>query len=225
MRVLIVEDDEALLGVITRGLKEEGFDITKAKDGEEGFRLAMQETFDCIILDVMLPRLDGISLCRRLRKQDRQTPVIMLTVLNEVTDRVRGLEAGADDYLGKPFSFEELLARIRALIRRGSLTNRETLRHGDISLDSAALTATRAGKHAELTPKEFQLLGYFLRNPHRIVTEQELIEKVWGLGFDPQTNILNVYLHRLRAKLHIEAHPPIIETIRGEGYRLHVGDK
>ena len=220
MKILIIEDDNGLADVLVRGLREEQFTVDRAPDGDSGFSMALARDYDCLILDIMLPGIDGVEVCRRLREQQYHVPIIMLTVKNEVADRVQALEAGADDYVAKPFSFDELLARIRAQIRRNSVFSGEELRHGDLELDAKTLTALRSGVVTELTPKEYQLLSYFIRHSGRVVTEKELIENVWGLTFDPQTNVVNVYLHRLRGKLHIDGRGPVIKTIRGKGYRL-----
>jgi len=220
MKILIIEDDNALADVLVRGLKEEQFAVDRAPDGDSGLSMALAGEYDCLILDIMLPGIDGVEVCRRLRREQYHVPIIMLTVKNEVADRVQALEAGADDYVAKPFSFDELLARIRAQIRRNSVFSGEELRHGDLELDAKTLTALRSGVVTELTPKEYQLLSYFIRHSGRVVTEKELIENVWGLTFDPQTNVVNVYLHRLRGKLHIDGRGPVIKTIRGKGYRL-----
>jgi DNA-binding response OmpR family regulator len=220
MRLLIVEDDVELATMLARGFAEEGFEVEREEDGPTGLSAALVRDHDCVLLDVMLPGIDGMEVCRRLRRDDRIVPVIMLTVRNEVRDRVSGLDAGADDYVTKPFSFEELLARVRAQIRRSELAATLDDRCGDLALDARTLSATRAGRKVELTPKEFQLLAYFVHRAGEVVTEREVIEDVWGLSFVPQTNVLNVYLHRLRKKLHAGGRPSVIETIRGRGFRL-----
>jgi two-component system copper resistance phosphate regulon response regulator CusR len=220
MRLLIVEDDRKLAGVLQKGLAEEGFEIACAADGDSGLRLALEQAFDCILLDIMLPGRDGLSVCRKLRGKKKTTPVIMLTVKGEVADKVRGLEAGADDYLAKPFAFDELLARIQASIRRTTEYADLVLRYRDLELNPLSRTAVRAGKSFELTPKECSLLEYLMRNSGRIVAEDELLENVWGLRFDPQTNVVNVYLHHLRKKVDQGSDWKLIQTIPGRGYRL-----
>lgn len=220
MKLLIVEDDAGLSGILARGLKEEQFDVVVAEDGESGLSAVIDNDFDCVILDVMLPGLDGFSLCRRLREKGRKTPVLMLTVKNAVEDKVAGLSAGADDYLAKPFAFTELLARIHALIRRRNQYADHHLHYQDLELDLFVRKAVRAGRVLDLTPKEFVLLEHLMRNTGRIVSEKELIETVWGLSFDPQTNIVNVYFHHLRKKIDQEGLPRLIHTVRGRGFLL-----
>jgi len=220
MRLLIVEDDQKLAGVLKKGLSEEGFEVSCAADGDSGLKMAQDKTFDCILLDVMLPGRDGLSVCRELREKKKTTPVIMLTVKGEVEDKVRGLEAGADDYLAKPFAFDELLARIQASIRRTTEYADPVLRYRDLELNPLSRLAVRAGKEFELTPKECSLLEFLLRNPGQVVAEDELLENVWGLHFDPQTNVVNVYLHHLRKKVDQDFEPKLIHTVPGRGYRL-----
>ncbi len=223
MRLLIVEDDAKLSGILRQGLSEEGFDVACAADGDSGLKMALEQAFDCILLDIMLPGLDGLSVCRKLREDKRTTPVIMLTVKGEVEDKVRGLEAGADDYLAKPFAFDELLARIQASIRRTTEYTDPVLRYRDLELNPLTRQAVRAGASFDLTPKECSLLEYLMRNPGRVVSEDELLENVWGLRFDPQTNVVNVYLHHLRKKVDQDFEQKLIQTIPGRGYRLGGG--
>ena len=220
MRLLIVEDDAKLAGVLQKGLSEEGFEIACAADGDSGLRMALEQAFDCILLDIMLPGRDGLSVCRELRGKRKTTPVIMLTVKGEVEDKVRGLDAGADDYLAKPFAFDELLARIQASIRRTTEYADPVLRCQDLELNPLSRSVVRAGKSFELTPKECSLLEFLMRNPGRVVAEEELLENVWGLNFDPQTNVVNVYLHHLRKKVDQGFSRKLIHTIPGQGYRL-----
>jgi two-component system, OmpR family, copper resistance phosphate regulon response regulator CusR len=220
MKLLIVEDDAALADMLRRGFEEEEIAVTVAKDGPGGLESAMGEDFDCVILDVMLPGLDGISICKSMRERGNKTPVLMLTVKSSVADKIMGLSVGADDYLTKPFSFEELLARVRALIRRHQEYADHFLHFADLEIDLLARKAVRAGAVLDLTPKEFALTEYLMRNAGRVVGEQELIEAVWGLSFDPQTNVLNVFLHHLRRKLDREGLPRLIQTVRGHGYRM-----
>ncbi len=220
MRVAIIEDDASLAQVLRQGLGEEGFDAELFPDGAAGLAAGRSGRFDLLLLDVMLPALDGLSVCRRLRAEGVTTPVVMLTVKDEVADRVAGLDAGADDYLSKPFSFDELVARVRAQLRR----NRDygaRLRVGDdLELDLAARCALRAGRVVELTGKEFELLRYLAAHAGEVLCEKAIIEEVWQLDFDPGTNVVNVYIHRLRRKLD-HGHPrPIIHTVRGQGFRL-----
>ncbi len=220
MRLLIVEDDRQLGGILEKGLAEEGFAVTRAADGDLGLRLALEQAFDCILLDVMLPGRDGFSLCGELRRSKKTTPVIMLTVKGEIEDRVRGLQAGADDYLAKPFAFDELLARIHAHIRRTTEYADALLRYRDLELNPYSRRAARSGRSFELTPKECLLLEYLMRNPGRIVTERELLQNVWGLSFDPRTNVVCVYLHHLRKKVDRGFDAKLVHTVPGRGYRL-----
>jgi len=220
MRILTIEDDENLANMLYRGLSEEGYSIDWAKDGEIGLAMALKNHYDCILLDLMLPKLDGISLCRQLRENNRRQPVIMLTVKSTVEDKVEGLSAGADDYIIKPFSFEELLARIHAQIRRSQVLSNPIHKYKDLILNPVDHTATRGDKLIKLTSKEYALLDYLVSHSNSIVTEKELIENVWGLNFDPQTNVINVYLHHLRNKIDKNFSSPLIHTIRGQGYKL-----
>ena len=223
MRLLIVEDDERLANMLSRGLTEEGYSVDVAQDGESGLSMGLASSYDCILLDVMLPGLDGITVCSRLRKQNRRQPVIMLTVKNTVDDKVEGLSAGADDYVSKPFSFEELLARIQAQIRRHQVLSGPEMVFRDLVLNPLERTVIRSGTLIELTAKEYALLDYLVQHAGTIVTEKELIEEVWGLSFNPQTNIINVYLHHLRNKIDKEFTTELIHTVRGRGYVF--GDK
>jgi len=223
MRLLIVEDDSQLANVLRKGLAEEGFAIARAADGNDGLQMALDQVFDCIVLDIMLPGQDGLSVCRKLREQKKTTPVLMLTVKGETADKVRGLEAGADDYLAKPFAFNELLARINACIRRTREYTNTPLNYRELELDSHSRIASRAGTSFELTPKECALLEYLIRNPERVVSERELLENVWGLNFNPQTNVVNVYIHHLRKKVDQDFDTKFILTFPGQGYCL--GDR
>jgi two-component system copper resistance phosphate regulon response regulator CusR len=223
MRLLIVEDDDKLAEVLRKGLSEEGFEVARAQDGDVGLRLALDQPFDCILLDIMLPGRDGFSVCRMLRESGTTTPVVMLTVKGEVEDKVEGLRAGADDYLAKPFAFDELLARIHACIRRTTEYAGPLLRYRDLELNPLSRNVVRSGRSFDLTPKECALLEYLLRSPGRIVSEAELLENVWGLRFDPQTNVVNVYLHHLRKKVDQGFGTKLIQTVPGRGYRLGDG--
>ena len=220
MRLLVVEDDDRLAATLTRGLEEEDFAVAWACAGESGCDIALKQTFDCILLDVRLPGLDGINVCRRLRSAGCAAPVIMLTVNSSVEDKVAGLSSGADDYIVKPFSFSELLARINAQIRRQRQYAASKLHYADLELDILNRSLKRKGAGIKLTPKEFELLEYLMRNPERAVSERELIENVWNLKFDPHTNVVNVYLHHLRNKLNCDSEDKLIHTLRGRGYSL-----
>ena len=218
MRILVVEDEKKVADFIRRGLKEEGYAVDVADNGEEGLFLAQTNPYDLILLDLMLPKLDGLALCRKLRQEKDVTPVIMLTAKDEVKDKVKGLDAGADDYLTKPFSFEELLARIRAILRKGSRRQQTSLQVADITLDLLSHTVTRAGKEIELTSKEFSLLEYFMRNCGSVVTRTMISEHVWDLNFDTFTNVIDVYVTYLRKKIDPGRRASLIQTVRGRGY-------
>ncbi|MFA6032793.1 MAG: response regulator transcription factor [Myxococcota bacterium] len=219
-KILIVEDDHGVAGLLRRGLEEESFEVTHAATGDAGLREAATGRFGCMVLDLMLPGKNGLDLCREIRAAGVTTPVIMLTVRGSTGDKVAGLDVGADDYITKPFSFKELLARIRAQLRRRSEYAGRVLKHAGIELDLVARNARRGGGRLELSPKEFTLLEYMMHNAGRVVTEQDLIEHVWGLAFDPKTNIVSVYMHHLRRKLDLNGWPPAILTVRGRGYTM-----
>jgi two-component system, OmpR family, response regulator len=216
MRVLVVEDEPRMAGLLKRALQEEGHAVDVAADGREGLWLATENTYGAIVLDVMLPGLDGIGVCRRLREAGSWVPVLMLTARDGVGDRVRGLDAGADDYLVKPFSLLELAARLRALARRDDRSRPVILAEGDLRLDPAANRAWRAGTELQLSPKEFSLLEFFLRHPGQVLTRSQIIEAVWDFAYDGGSNVVDQYVKYLRGK--IGWHD--IETVRGRGYRL-----
>jgi two-component system OmpR family response regulator len=220
MRVLIVEDHERMADLLRRGLAEEGYAVDVVADGRDGTWMAEENDYDAIVLDVVLPDTDGFSVCRTIRDRECWTPVLMLTARDAVQDRVRGLDAGADDYLTKPFSFEELLARIRALVRRGSSERRPVLRVGELTLDPASHRSERAGTELRLTAKEFSLLEYFLRHPGEVLSRSRLIEHVWDFGFEADSNIVDVHVLSLRQKIDRPFGRDSIETVRGAGYRL-----
>jgi len=217
MRVLVVEDDAKIASFVVRGLKQSGYAVDHAPDGETGLALAESTDYDAAIVDVMLPQLDGISLVKRLRAARRPTPVLFLSAKSSVDDRVKGLQAGGDDYLTKPFAFSELLARIQALIRRATSAPEATrLAAGDVTLDLVSREVTCAGQLVELQPREFQLLAFLLRHAGRPVSKTMIMEHVWDYSFDPQTNVVDVVMSRLRAK--IDPDHKRIETVRGVGY-------
>jgi two-component system, OmpR family, response regulator len=219
MRVLIVEDDPKIASFVANGLKQNGYAVDACADGDEGLALASTIHYDAAVVDVMLPKMDGLSLVRRLRQQKVQTPVIVLSAKAAVDDRIRGLQAGADDYLTKPFSFSELLARIQALIRRASHAIEPTrLTVGDLSLDLVERSVHRGSTRLELPPREFALLEYLMRNPDRVVTKTMILEHIFDYCFDPQTNVVDVLVHRLRGK--IDSDKRRIHTLRGVGYIL-----
>ncbi len=227
--LLVVEDDARVSDFLGRGLRAEGYLVTLARSGPAGLEAAAAQRFSAIILDIMLPGpMDGRELCQRLRQRRDPTPVLMLTALDQVEDRVEGLRMGADDYLGKPFAFDELLARLEALIRRGNrfAEAARVLGLGDLSFDRDALTATLGGRRLDLTAKELALLELLMTAPGRLFTRERILSNVWGLSEDPLTNVVDVYIGRLRRKL--EAGPgeaaPQIRTVRGLGYRLELAD-
>ncbi|MBP7708016.1 MAG: response regulator transcription factor [Candidatus Aminicenantes bacterium] len=222
MRVLVVEDSRRLAGIIKRGLLEEGYTVDNAYDGEEAQYMAESTPFDLIILDIMLPKKDGLAVCRDLRAKNVNIPILMLTAKDSVEDRVLGLDTGADDYLVKPFAFSELLARLRALLRREVLPRVQKLQVGDLSLDPQSREAWRDGSRMDLTAKEYAILEYFMRRPNAVVTRTMLGESVWDYEFDGLSNIIDVYVRRLRRKIDREGQDSLIQTVRGSGYRLRV---
>ncbi len=225
MRVLVIEDDSEVARYLTKGLGEAGFVADRAPNGTDGLVMAMGEKYDVLIVDRMLPGVDGLTLVETLRKSGNQTPVLFLSALGDVDQRVRGLRAGGDDYLAKPFSFTELLARIESILRRrGAPAERETvLRVGDLELDLLARTVKRAGKPVDLQQREFRLLEFLMRHAGQVVTRTMLLEGVWDYHFDPQTNVIDVHISRLRQKIDKGFDAPLIHTIRGAGYSLRVG--
>lgn len=220
MRLLVVEDERKVSSFIRRGLEEEGYAVDTALDGKSGLDMALDAVHDLIILDVQLPGLDGIRVLQSLRGAEVSTPVLLLTVRAAIEDKVLGLDAGADDYLTKPFAFQELVARVRALLRRGTEGNRPTLQVLDLILDPATRKVTRGGRQIELTPREFALLDYFMRNPGRVLTRTMIAEHVWDYDFDSMTNIIDVYVNYLRKKIDSGEEPKLIHTVRGAGYVL-----
>lgn len=220
MRILVVEDEKRLAEVVKKGLAEEGYAVDIAYDGEEGQYMAESTPYDLVILDIMLPKKDGITVCRELRLKGINTPILMLTAKDSVEDRVKGLDSGADDYLVKPFAFSELLARVRALLRREALSKAPKLQVGDLVMDTLTREVWRGDKKIELTTKEYALLEYLMRHPNMVVTRTMLMEKVWDFDFEGISNVIDVYIRRLRYKLDKEGEESIIETVRGAGYRL-----
>jgi two-component system OmpR family response regulator len=215
MKILIVEDDRKVAGFIEQGLKEEGYTVDVAPDGEEATILAHVYQYDMILLDVMLPKKNGFQVAMELRREGRNTPILMLTSRDAVEDVVRGLDAGADDYLSKPFRFEELLARMRALSRRGGAERLDVLRFGTITLDRLRHQASVGDQSLDLTAKEFQLLEFFLLHPEEVVRRTTLLEKVWDMHFDPESNVVDVHVGNLRRKLLALTSEQRIETVRG----------
>ncbi|MDZ7778848.1 MAG: response regulator transcription factor [Gemmatimonadota bacterium] len=222
MRILVVEDDRKVASFLERGLREEGYAVDVANDGEDGRLKAHVHDYDLLLLDVMLPGISGLEIVRELRRRETPTPVLMLTARDAEDDVVLGLDAGADDYLTKPFGFDELLARVRALLRRGGSARPDRLIYADIELDRVKHEATRGGARLDLTPKEFRLLEFFLLNAERVVRRTELLEKVWDLTFDPMSNVVDVHVGHLRQKLRQVGSDPLLHTVRGVGYILEL---
>jgi two-component system response regulator MprA len=218
-RILVIDDDPKILNTVRRGLAYEGYQVDIAESGEDGLRLAREHAPDLVILDVMLPGMDGFEICRRLRAGG-DVPVLMLTARDEVADRVRGLDLGADDYMVKPFAFEELIARVRALLRRREPTSGGVLRYADLTLDPASREVFRGDRPIELTNREFELLSLFLRHPRQVLPRATILERVWDYDFGGDSNVLDVYIGYLRNKLEANGEPRLIHTVRGAGYVL-----
>jgi two-component system, OmpR family, response regulator len=223
MRILLVEDDVKIASFVTKGLKQAGYAVDHAPDGEEGLHLALTEPYDAAIIDIMLPKLDGLSIIERMRGEKVNTPVIILSAKRSVDDRVKGLQTGGDDYLTKPFSFSELLARVQGLIRRASRgMDSVRLNVGDLSVDLLSREVLRGEAKIDLQPREFSLLEYLMRNAGRVVSKTMILEHVWDYSFDPQTNVVDVLVSRLRNKVDRDYEKKLIHTIRGVGYVLKV---
>src|SRR3990172_5944425 len=223
MYVLVVEDERRLAQVVRKVLEEEGHTVDAAHDGEDGLTMALDGSHDVIVLDVLLPGLDGFEVCRRLRSERVDTPVLLLTALDAIEDRVRGLDAGADDYLPKPFAFQEMLARLRALGRRRvQARDADQLETGDLTLDLRRRRAARGGHTIDLSPKEFALLEFLMRNQGRVVTRTQILDHVWGYDYSPDSNLVDVYVTYLRRKIDRGHGKKLIRTVRGAGYA--VGD-
>ncbi|MEE8282296.1 MAG: response regulator transcription factor [candidate division NC10 bacterium] len=220
MRLLVVEDEKKVASFIKQGLEEESYAVDVASDGEEGLGMALDRVHDLIILDILLPKMDGLRILQELRREKVTTPVLLLTVRATIEDKVLGLDAGADDYLTKPFAFEELLARVRALLRRRAEAEPPVLQVADLTLDPARRVVARGGEKVELTPREFALLAYFMRNPGRVLTRTTISEHVWDYNFDTMTNVIDVYVNYLRKKIDAGREPKLIHTVRGVGYVL-----
>ena len=221
MRALLIEDDTEVACYVSKGLKEQGYTVDVADDGRDGLGLASTESYDVMIVDRMLPKLDGLSILKSIRAAENHTPVIILSALGEVDDRVKGLQSGGDDYLVKPFSFSELLARIEALIRRSDVATDATvttLEVGDLKMDLLSRKVTRDGHKVDLQSREFKLLEYLVKHQGQVVTRTMLLENVWNYHFDPQTNVIDVHISRLRSKIDKEFDHPLIRTVRGAGY-------
>jgi heavy metal response regulator len=219
MRILLVEDENNVAAFIKKGLEEEFYTVDAAENGSEGLSMATVNDYDLILLDIMLPGMNGIELCRELRQRGMKVPILMLTAKDSVSSRVEGLESGADDYLTKPFAFSELLARIKALLRRASESVRE-LYLEDLRMDLLSRRVYRGGKEIVLTPKEFSLLEYLLRKKGRVLSRTQMIENIWGYNFDPNSNVVDVHIKYLREKIDTGFDKKLIHTVRGAGYIL-----
>ena len=227
MKILVVEDDRQTADFVARGLSQSGHTVDVSSDGDNGLSLAMSGSYDIMIIDRMLPGVSGLELVETVRRRDINTPVLMLTALSSVDDRVDGLESGADDYLAKPFAFTELLARVRALHRRTAAPGQDTaddIHIADLHLDLKRRRLTRAGKRIDLTPQEFKMVEYLMRRKGETVTRAMLLENLWGYDFDPRTNIVEAHVSRLRAKLEAPGSPPLLKTLRGFGYVIDDAD-
>jgi len=220
MKILVVEDEERVAHFIQKGLKEEGHAVDVAYDGAEGEFLAEVNEYDLMILDLMLPKKNGVTVCREIRDRGIVTPVLMLTARDSIEDKVRGLDAGADDYLTKPFVFDELLARVRALLRRRSDVKTPILKIADLELDPMSRRVLRSGKPMRLTTKEYALLEYMMRNPGKVLSRTLIGEHVWDMNFDPESNVIDVYVSHLRSKVDKDHDVSLIHTMRGRGYML-----
>ncbi|MFM9054657.1 MAG: response regulator transcription factor [Solirubrobacterales bacterium] len=223
MRILVVEDEAAIADFLERGLESEGYSVTVASEGPDGLIEARSGKFELLILDLMLPGMSGIEILKAFREGDGTTPVILLTARTAVEDRVEGLDAGATDYIPKPFAFEELAARVRAHLRRPDQGEATTLTVGDIELDLLKRTVTRGGREVNLSAREFDLLAYMMRHPGQVLSREQLLSGVWGYDYDPGTNVVGVYIQYLRRKLNVDDLPDPIETLRSVGYRLREG--
>lgn len=220
MRLLLVEDDTRIARFVAKGLREQAYAVDVATTGDDALYQAAVNTYDLVILDVMIPGKDGFAVCRELRKSGQRMPILMLTARDAVEDRIAGLDHGADDYLTKPFEFRELLARLRALLRRSGELRPARITVGDLVLDTGAQSAARAGRHVTLTTKEYALLEYLARNAGRVVGRAEIAEHVWDETFDPFSNLIEVYINRLRRKIDADSPKPLLQTRRGAGYAL-----
>lgn len=222
MRILLVEDEASLLRVISKRLGHEGYSVDTVSDGEEALAYIEAGDYDCIVMDIMLPQKDGLSVLRQIRGKENPTPVLLLTARDSIHDRVTGLDAGADDYLVKPFSYDELSARLRALLRRHTENRSTILRIADLTLDPVTRQVQRADTAITLSAKEFSMLEYFLRNPNRVLTRGQIIDHVWNFGFDNDSNIVDVYVRYLRRKIDQEFPVKLLHTVRGVGYVLRI---
>lgn len=224
MKILLVEDEAEIGDLIKTGLEKEEFSVDYCKDGDTGMEHAMSNSYDAIVLDVMLPGKSGLEILKMVRAGQNNVPIIIITARGETEDRIQGLDLGADDYLPKPFFVEELIARLRAIWRRSSETGMSVLNVGTLSANLMSREVVRSGRQIEMTPKEFSLLAFLMRAPGRVLTRTQILEQVWGYHFDPGTNLVDVYIRRLRSKIDFEGEIPLIETLRGVGYRMQDPD-
>jgi DNA-binding response OmpR family regulator len=220
MRVLVVEDEKQIAGFVKKGLEEQGFVVDVCYNGDEAYTLALERPYDALVLDIMLPGRDGLSILKNLRAKKNAVPVILLTARSELDERLEGLNLGADDYLTKPFFVEELVARLHAVVRRASGERLTTLQSGDLSVNLITRDVRRGDRDVRLTAREFNLLEYLMRSPGRVYTRTQILEHIWGYDFDPNTNLVDVHIQRLRKKVSPEAAEALIETVRGVGYRF-----
>ncbi len=225
MRILVVEDNPKMAAAIRQGLRAQGYGVDVSLTGFDAEDLALTEPYDVIVLDRMLPDRDGVDVCRNLRRQGIRTPVLILTALSGTPDKITGLDAGADDYLSKPFEFEEFLARIRALLRRGQATEATRLKYGDLELDLIQRTATRQNEKIRLSAKEFALLEFLMRNPERVLERTMIAQKVWDMSYEPSSNVIDVYISTLRKKIDRGREQALIHTVVGMGYRFGFGEE
>lgn len=224
MRILVVEDDKKVASFLEKGLREEGYSVDLSHDGTDGLVMAHVHDYDLLLLDIMLPGKSGLEIVRELRSRESNVPILLLTARDDEQEIVIGLDAGADDYLTKPFGFDELVARVRALLRRGGSSRPDRLMYEDLELDRVSHQASRRGERLDLTPKEFQLLEFLMLNAERVVRRTELLEKVWDLHFDPMSNVVDVHVGHLRRKLEKTGGGPLLHTVRGVGYVLKKSD-
>jgi len=224
MRILLIEDDQEVANYLSQGLQEAAYVVDYAADGQQGLQKATHEHYDVMIIDRLLPYLDGLSIIKTVRAAGNQTPILVLSALTQVDERVRGLREGGDDYLTKPFALNELLARLEALQRRRATTTETTLHVGQLAMDLLTREVQRAGLPIDLQPREFRLLEYLMRHADQVVTRTMLLEEVWGYHFDPQTNVIDVHISRLRSKIDKNFETPMLHTIRGAGYTLRASE-
>jgi heavy metal response regulator len=225
MRILVIEDEPGIAQFVKQGLSEAGYAVDVVYNGRKGLDYALAADYDAVVLDIMLPQMDGLQLLRTLRARGRKMPVLLLTARDAVDERVRGLDAGADDYLIKPFAFAELLARLRALLRRPPLQTETIVRVADLELDTARHEVRRAGRPIDLSPREFAVLEYLMRHPRQVLTRTQITEHVWNFDFYSETNVVDVYIGYLRRKIDRGFQPPLIHTVRGVGYRLSTDEE